>query len=71
MRYALIFAGVVAAYDAYSHDGYSDNKANSSTPAFKCSSSVPAYGRQGDDYKTSFSSEVGYTTIYPCYGKQP
>ncbi|KAF2625729.1 hypothetical protein BU25DRAFT_412387 [Macroventuria anomochaeta] len=80
MRYALIFAGVAAAYDAYGYDAYSDNKASSSTPAVKYSSSVPAYGGYGDDYKTSSapapsksssSSKVGYTTIHPGYGKQP
>jgi hypothetical protein len=80
MRYALIFAGVAAAYDAYGYDGYGDNKASSSTPAVKYSSSVPAYKGYGDDYKTSSaptpskassSSKIGYTTITPGYGKQP
>ncbi|KAJ8106295.1 hypothetical protein OPT61_g9630 [Boeremia exigua] len=80
MRYALIFAGVAAAYDAYGYDGYGDNKPSSSTPAVKYTSSAPAYGGYGDDHKTSSapvptksssSSKIGYTTIYPGYGKEP
>jgi hypothetical protein len=75
MRYALIFAGVAAAYDAY---GYGDSKASSSAPAPKVVSSS-AYG-YGNEYKTSSaapskhtssSSKIGYTTITPGYGKQP
>ncbi|KAL1602171.1 hypothetical protein SLS59_004857 [Nothophoma quercina] len=80
MRYALIFAGVAAAYDAYSYDGYAENKVSSSTPAVKYSASTPAHKGYGDEYKTSSapvpsksstSPKVGYTTITPGYGKEP
>ncbi|KAF1923447.1 uncharacterized protein M421DRAFT_425819 [Didymella exigua CBS 183.55] len=81
MRYALIFAGVAAAYDAYGSDSYPEYKASSSTPAVKYSTSAPAYGGYGEEHKTSSSpapsttpcssSKLGYTTIYPGYGKQP
>jgi hypothetical protein len=90
MRYALIFAGVAAAYDAYGYEAYPESKASSSTPAVKYSTSstpavkyptsVPAYGGYGEEYKTSSapapsksssSSKLGYTTIYPGYGKEP
>ena len=81
MRYALIFAGVAAAsYDAYGHDGYGENQASSSTPAIKYPTSTPAaggYEAQHPTYsapapsKSSTSSKIGYTTIYPGYGKQP
>lgn len=43
MRYALIFAGVAAAYDAYGYE------ASSSAPAPTHTSSVPAYGGYGED----------------------
>ncbi|KAF1354093.1 hypothetical protein EJ07DRAFT_134270 [Lizonia empirigonia] len=65
MRYALIFAGVAAAYDAYGYE------ASSSAPAATQTSTVPAYGGYGEGYKASSSLKVGYTTIYPGYGKQP
>lgn len=80
MRYALIFAGVAAAYDAYGYDAYPESKASSSTPAVKYSTSAPAYGGYGQEHKTSSapaptksssSSKLGYTTIYPGYGKEP
>ncbi|UPX10416.1 uncharacterized protein EKO05_0001077 [Ascochyta rabiei] len=80
MRYELIFAGVAAAYNTYGYEAYGDNKARSSAPAVKYSSSAPAQGGHGDDYKTSSaiapskassSSKIGYTTITPGYGKQP
>ncbi|KAF3046742.1 hypothetical protein E8E11_003207 [Didymella keratinophila] len=80
MRYALIFAGVAAAYDAYGYEGYPESKASSSTPAVKYSTSAPAYGGYGQEHKTSSapapskspsSSQLGYTTIYPGYGKEP
>ncbi|KAJ4344281.1 hypothetical protein N0V95_006195, partial [Ascochyta clinopodiicola] len=79
MRYALIFAGVAAAYDAYGYEAYGD-KASSSTPAVKYSSGAPAHGGYGDNHKTSSapapskassSSKIGYTTITPGYGKHP
>ena len=75
MRYALIFAGVAAAYDAYGYDGYGD-KVSSSTPAVNKSSATPAYEGYGDNDKTtsmasSKPTPVGYTTIYPNYGKEP
>ncbi|KAH6644361.1 hypothetical protein C7974DRAFT_300924 [Boeremia exigua] len=52
MRYALIFAGVAAAYDAYGYDGYGENQASSSTPASSTSSKIgyttitPGYGKE-------------------------
>lgn len=88
MRYSLIFAGVAAAYDAYGYEAYPvssstpsyDTVKSSSTPAVKYSTSAPAYGAYGKEYKTSSapgpsksssSSQLGYTTIYPGYGKEP
>lgn len=81
MRYALIFAGVAAAsYDAYGQDGYGENQASSSTPAIKYPTSTPAAGGYEAGYptssapapsKSSTSSKIGYTTVYPGYGKQP
>jgi hypothetical protein len=77
MRYALIFAGVAAAYDAYGYEAYPES---SSTPAVKYSTSAPAHGGYGQELKTSStpapskpssSSKLGYTTIYPGYGKEP